>query len=112
MSYIHKNLAQGRWFELSLIQQLANVGSEIGRAINWKKKDEKLSRLAFERGLELLDLTIKDKKNHSRGTLKELCRLRGLIADYFMGDNEYGSSEASWNNYFYFFNAAASAKYF
>ena len=112
MSYTHKNLAEGRWFNLSLIEQLSNVGTEVGRAINWKNKDEKLSQLAFERGLELLDLTLEDTKNHSSGKLKELCRLRGVMADYFVGDNEHGSSEKNWESYFYFVNAAATAKYF
>ncbi len=111
MSHIHKNLANGRWFEFSLVQQLANVGAEVDRAMIWKKKDERLSQKAFERGIELLDLTIEDSKNRG-GKLKELCRLKEVLGDYFMGDNEYGSTEESWNSYFYFFNAAASAKYF
>ena len=110
MNHIHKNLAEGRWNVISFTEQMANIGAEIGRTINWKKKDEKISRLAFERGLELLDLTITDPKN--TGKLKELCRLREVLADYFMGDNEYGSTEKNWDSYFYFFNAAAMAKYF
>lgn len=111
MNYIHKNLAGGRWFDFSLAEQMANVGAEVGRAINWREKDEKLSQLAFERGLELLDLTIQDPKN--RGSKrKELCRVGEVLADYFVGKNEYGSTDKAWNSYFYFFNAAASAKYF
>ncbi|OGZ63607.1 MAG: hypothetical protein A3A98_02820 [Candidatus Staskawiczbacteria bacterium RIFCSPLOWO2_01_FULL_40_39] len=110
MNYIHKELADGRWLKFSFAEQMANTGAEIGRAINWKIKDEKISNLAFERGLELLDLTINDPKNSRK--LKELCRLREVLADYFMGNNEYGSTDQSWNNYFYFFNAAVSAKYF
>jgi len=27
-----------RWFKLSLAEQLANIGSEVIRAINWKEK--------------------------------------------------------------------------
>jgi hypothetical protein len=26
---IHKELAAGRWFELSLVEQLANIGSDV-----------------------------------------------------------------------------------
>lgn len=29
--FLHQNLARGRWFELSLAQQLGNIGSEVGR---------------------------------------------------------------------------------
>lgn len=30
---IHKELAAGRWFKLSLVEQLANVGMDIDRTI-------------------------------------------------------------------------------
>lgn len=108
VEYQHKELAGGRWFKLSFFKQMANIGSEIGRAINWRDKDKKHSNAAFERGLELLDLTIEDKRNRHR--LKELCRLREVLADYFCFDNIYGSSDEKWNNYFYAFNYAAAIK--
>ncbi|MFH1968629.1 MAG: hypothetical protein ABIJ84_04540 [bacterium] len=94
-----------KWLKLSLIEQMANIGAEIGRAINWKNKDEKMSKASFERGLELLDLTINDPKNKKR--LRELLRVRETLADYFCFDNIYGSSDEKWNNYFYPFNYAA-----
>src|SRR6185295_243340 len=99
MSYVHKNLAGGRWFTFSFSQQMANIGAEVGRAITWAQKDQKLSQAAFERGLELLDLTIDDKKNRG-GKLRELCRLKEVLGDYFIGENEYGSTEENWNSYF------------
>lgn len=52
-----------RWLKFSLLEQMANIGAEIGRAINWREKDKKESQAFFERGLELLDLTINDPKN-------------------------------------------------
>lgn len=110
MTCLHQNLNKEQWFAKPLVQQMANVGAEIGRAMNGKHDTEK-SQAAFERGLELLDLTIEDKKNHG-SALKELCRLKAVLVDYFAGSNMYQSSELSWNSYFYFFNAAASAKYF
>jgi len=52
MTYQHRELAAGRWFGLSLIEQLANVGSEVIRAISWKNKNNlEYSRMAFERAL-------------------------------------------------------------
>ena len=63
MEYQHKNLANGRWQELSFFEQMANIGSEIERAIKWKNKNNaQYCRMAFERALELLDLTIDSKK--------------------------------------------------
>ncbi len=96
---------EDRWLKFSLAEQMANIGAEIGRAINWRKKGESESRAFFERGLELLDLTIGDPKNKKR--LKELLRVRETLADYFCYDNIYGSSDEKWNNYFYAFNYAA-----
>lgn len=106
MNYQHQQLAAGRWQKLSFFEQMANVGSEVERTISWKKKDnQKYSDLAFDRGLELLDLTIADMKNKSR--LKEIVRLREVLADYFAFDNIYGSTDCLWQNYFLSFNYAA-----
>ena len=106
MIFIHKDLAAGRWKTYSLMEQLGNVGSEIERTISWRKKNNtKMSQEAFERGLELLDLTIQDPKNITR--LRELCRCREVLVDYFMYDNIYGSTDDLWHNYFFAFAYAA-----
>ena len=106
MSFQHQNLASGRWDELTTIEQMANIGSEVERSIKWKNKgNEKYARLAFERALELFDLTIDDPKNGPR--LKEILRARELFADYFAGDNIYCSTDSSWQKYFYSYNYAA-----
>jgi len=69
MTFIHKEMANGKWRELTLMEQL--------------------------------DLTIQDPKNKYR--LKEICRCRELLVDYFAYDNIYGSSDELWHNYFYAF---------
>ncbi len=103
----HSQLAAGRWHSFSLMFQLANVGSEVERALNWRNKgNRQYSQLAFLRGLELLDLTIADPRHRHR--LKEMTRLREALLDFFLGDNEYRSTEKSWRNYFFAF-AYASA---
>lgn len=106
MSFVHQDLARGRWRTFSLMEQLGNVGSEIDRTINYKNRNEnKMSIDAFERGLELLDLTIQDPKNITR--LRELCRLREVLVDFFMYDNIYGSTDELMHNYFFAFAYAA-----
>jgi hypothetical protein len=106
MNFQHKELSNGKWQKLSLIEQMANIGSEVERAINWKnKKDEEYSRMAFERALELIDLTIADEKNCSR--LREITRVREVLADYFICGNNYSSSDKSWKDYFYSFAFAS-----
>lgn len=106
MTYQHKQLAAGRWLKMAFMEQMANIGSEVERTILWKSKDSKdYSHKALERALELLDLTIGDVKNKSR--LKELARLREVLVDYFLFDNQFSSSDRLWRNYFYPFNFAA-----
>lgn len=106
MEIQHKNLADGRWQELSFFEQMANIGSEVERTIKWKNKNNiKYSQMAFERALELLDLTISNEKD--RNHLRELLRLRETLADCFFFENDYNSTDKSWQNYFYAFNFAA-----
>lgn len=108
MTYQHKNLATGRWKELSFFEQMANVGSEVERAINWKEKHPEYGKMAADRALELLDLTIADEKNSRRGKLKEILKLRELLVDYLYYDNIYQSKSGDWNNYFLAFSYAAA----
>lgn len=106
MSAVHTELAGGRWQTFSLAEQLANVGSEVERAMNWSNKDRPdYSMNALYRGLELLDLTIADPRHRRR--LKELTRLREVLLDYFLGENEFGSSDLAWHRYFHAFGTAA-----
>jgi hypothetical protein len=106
MSYQHKDLASGRWGRLSFLDQMANIGSEVERALNWQAKGNiAYSQKAFERALELLDLTLDSVTGPAR--LKELARLREAIADYFVGSNQFKSTEISWRRYFSPFAYAA-----
>lgn len=106
MTIYHKDL-QERWHHFSLVEQLANVGSEVERALNWHKKGNKeYCSLAFERALELLDYTTEGIHDFYR--LKELKRLREVLVDYFAGENIYNSSARSFRNYFHAFNYAAA----
>lgn len=107
MNIFHKNLVN-RWNTLSICEQMANIGAEVGRMINWKKKNNpEMSKNCFYRSLELLDFTIEDKKNIN--SLKEILRIRELLVDYCF-ENTYKSSEDFWNKYFYPFNFAARNK--
>jgi len=106
MSYRHKDLAAGRWGNLSFMEQMANIGSEVERALNWQGKgNDEYSRKAFERALELFDLTLDNTL--SRARLKEVARGREALADYFAGSNQFNSTEASWRRYFSFFAYSA-----
>lgn len=99
MKVQHKNLASGSWAKMPLYLQLANVGSEVERAISWKEKGNiEYSQKAFGRALELLALTKNACKKKSQ--LKEVARIYEFLVDYFTGENKYGSSDELWRKYF------------
>jgi hypothetical protein len=104
----HRELAAGRWWQLSLAEQLGHVGSEIGRAVRWTTRNPDLARAALDRALELLDLTLDDPRHRqSPARLRELARAREVVADFFAGSNRYGSTGPSLQKYFDAFAVAA-----
>ncbi|MBM4122339.1 MAG: hypothetical protein FJ249_07090 [Nitrospira sp.] len=107
MASQHASLAVGRWQTLSVVEQLANVGSEVGRMRRWQGKDAQLYEHAFVRALELLDLTIGDQR--WTGRRKELTRARELLCDAMQGGKEYGGDLESLDRYFLTFAVAARA---
>lgn len=104
---IHTGLASGRWQQLSICEQLGNIGSDIARALRAREQGSKEREdAALDRALELFDLTISDPKNHGP-RLRELCRAREVVCDFFFGENEYGSTPDSLDRYFLTFALAA-----
>lgn len=98
MEPIHKKLAAGRWFELSLAEQLGNIGSEVSRSSRWQNKDEKLFWGAVERALELFDLTLADSR--WKGRKMEIARAREVFCDAVYGGKLYKSSFSDLIKYF------------
>lgn len=106
VSYKHKSLAAGRWKELTFCAQMANIGSEVERALNWQaKQNPGYSLKAVERALELLDLTLDSVAGLARR--REVARVREAVVDFFMGSNEFCSTDKSWRGYFLPFTFAA-----
>lgn len=91
---------------MTLSEQMANIGSEVSRALNWRNKgNEEYSRKAAIRALELIDLSLGCEGSFPR--LREMARMREAVVDYFFGENEFGSTESLWRSYFDHFNYAA-----
>lgn len=106
MNQQHKELAAGRWEQKPFLEQMANIGGEVERALNWRaKQNSDYSRKAFERALELIDLTLDSAKGISR--LREIARMREAVVDFFAGSNQFKSTEISWKKYFLPFTYAA-----
>lgn len=91
---------------MSFLEQMANVGGEVERALNWTAKgNQEYAGRAFERALELIDLTLADSRNRLRS--KEVARERAALVDFFRGENEFCSSPALLRNYYGSFALAA-----
>lgn len=100
----HRSLSISEWQKLTVAEQMANIGSEVLRALSWRKKNIDIAQRAFERSLELFDLS---KYTKDAGMLKEVCRAREIWVDYFAFNNDYRSTEELWHQYFYQFTYLA-----
>ncbi len=136
MSRQHRELAEGRWNALSLVEQLANVGSEVERVLRWQEKgNTDYAMKAMDRALELFELTLAcpeisrnqeltqggepsraEKRDGSEpgsfentARLREVARAREVVLDFVFGENAYGSTADSLRRYFYAFGVAARA---
>ena len=105
----HRQLADGRWWTLTLAEQLGNVGSEVSRTLKWRSRNPQIAQRSLERALELIDLTLDDPRHRgSVARLREICRAREVLLDYVAGPNQHGSTDANLQRYFDTFACAAS----
>ncbi len=107
MELIHASLADGRWFAMSIAEQMANVGSEYERALRWKERGHTdYFEHALQRMLELFDLTIADPRwrNHR---LKELCRVREIVRDQLCSEQPAPWALPDLRDYFLHFGILA-----
>ena len=72
---------------MSFFDQMGNIGSEVGRALNAKKNgDEASMQAAFRRGLDLIDASSEQLASHKSPRLKELLRAREQFAQAILSD--------------------------
>jgi hypothetical protein len=84
-----------KWEKIPFELQMGNIGSEINRVILWDESgDRKGKENALWRALELLDLTISQRRSW------ELLRLKEIVCDKFLGENSYKVSSKFLKNYF------------
>jgi len=102
-------ISENRWHALSLFEQMANIGSEVGRAAKWQGKDDGRFEGAVSRAMELIDLTLEDPRWHSR--LSELGRFKEFFCDGVLGGKEYGTTLSSLERYFLPFMNLTARKY-
>jgi len=99
MPFPNPKLIPKNWSKLTLAAQLANIGSEVSRAMHWFKDKEKANQQkAAERVLDLIDLVIADQR--WRKNLLEITRLRETLCDFFFGQNIYQTTSKNLQDYF------------
>ena len=88
---------------------MGNIGSEVHRAIRWhQQNDQARWEKAFDRALELLDLTIADQRwNTGR---RELTRSREVFCSLFFPTDQFVVTSDNMEKYFDQFALAARLK--
>ncbi len=87
-----------RWRSMAFYQQMGNIASELSRAVRFRNQDDiRHMKSSLWRTLEMLDLTKDDKRNRSR--LRELCRFKEVLSDWFSLTGEYEVSPESLKSY-------------
>lgn len=96
-----------RWGALTLLEQMAHIGSEVERSIRAQEGGRENRReKAFERALELFDLTATDER--WRGPRRrEILRAREEVCRLFFDDETPVGSARGLREYFLQFAVAA-----
>ena len=93
----HLEAARASWAKFSLIEQMANIGSEVSRALRAKDNQPRYWG-AVARALDLFYLTVEDPR--WRGRLREILRVRELFAAAALGSDEFKTSLQYLEGYF------------
>jgi hypothetical protein len=93
----HLEQAREVWAKFSLEEQMANIGSEVSRALHAKGNSPRYWG-AVARALDLFYLTIEDPR--WKGRLREILRVRELFAAAALGSDEFKTSLQDLDRYF------------
>lgn len=85
-----------RWFSLSLVQQMVNIGNEVKRALKFSKEPNK-KKFFFDRAIQYTQLTMKDPKNAH--VLPELLISKEVLED-FCGEHKLACTEKQLEEYY------------
>lgn len=95
-----------RWAQMTMYEQMGNIGSEVGRALAAKRRGDDLSMQgALYRGLDLIDITAELWAMQKSPRTRELLRAREQFAEAIITDKNDDKLE----DYFMYFAIAARA---
>lgn len=87
------------WYNMPVGLQLANVGSEVNRALSWKKRGNTQRTVSFcNKAIDFLEIMKTDEKNRNR--IGELNFCIEELKDFFFGDNIYGTTDETLMKYY------------
>lgn len=82
----HSGLTAERWRRFAQAQQILMIGNEMNRAAGLMAPADRASRrLAYERVLRLVDLTVAVAER--RSSRRELLRWRDLVAELYLDEH-------------------------
>ena len=95
-----------RWAQLSIFEQMGNIGAEVGRAVNATRAGkDKRAQGAIDRAVDLLDATVEVLVAQRSPRVKEVLRAREEFLRLFFD----GTFEEDADNIVRYFNLFAIA---
>ena len=85
-----------RWFNLSLVQQMVNIGNEVKRALQFPSDSNKRA-MFLNRAIQYTQLTMEDPKNTH--VLPELLISKEVLEDY-CGEHKLACTEGQVIGYY------------
>lgn len=85
-----------KWFELSLVQQMVNIGNEVKRGLKFESNPDK-KNMFFQKAIRYTQLTMEDAKNAH--VLPELLISKEVLEDY-CGVHNLACTEEQINGYY------------
>jgi hypothetical protein len=96
-----------RWSQMTIEEQMGNIGSEVGRSINaWRAHDTDRFDGALNRALDLFDATTEQLISQHSPRVKEVLRSRDQYLSLFF-DDTFQRDAAQIENYFMQYALAA-----
>ena len=86
------------WYAMPIHVQIANIGSEVARAIRWKERDPQKAKNFCNKAIEFWEIVKSDPKNQRRWD--EIDAAIEELRDYFLGENVYQTTSEVLTHYY------------
>ena len=90
------SVLRSKWFDLSLVQQMINIGNEVKRGLKFDSDPDKRN-MFFAKAIQYTQLTMEDCKNAH--VLPELLISKEVLEDY-LGEHNLASSGEQISRYY------------